>query len=448
MTPPPEPAAGQAIDRPLEAGEVWWWMAHRKVCGHAVVGVRIRGPIREQDVRTGLDAAQLRHPMLGVHIEAGGQRPRLVSAGTPGIPLRVVERRSSENWLAIGEQELERNFDWRAGPFVRAVLVAGEGVAELLFVVHHLVADGVSGAVLIGDTIDYAAQAAAGRPPAVTPLPVRPPLSRMFPPAYVGLRGSLAAARMAARGAGQALLRPRRLRPDKRVDPRERRSRIILPVRLSPEATAALLKQCDRRGATLHSAVCAATLRAAAREIGGSRVRLACQTPLDIRKMLRPRVRRDEVGNFASAIATFHDVLEGGDPWRTAEEVVAGLRDGFFRGEHFAGEPFARLIGRAYGQAERSSMKYGRVMERGNPTSLVVSTVAPMEPGLSVGPFELEGLAAGLAMSWYGLFGVSAGVAGGRLSVGFVHLEPAIRRPRAERLAQDVIDGLNAMAAA
>jgi hypothetical protein len=252
---------------------------------------------------------------------------------------------------------------------------------------------------------------------------------------------------MAARQAGQGLRRPRRLEPEHRADPRERRTRIIPPVALSPEVTSGLVETSARRGTSVHAAVCAATLHAAALDLGRPGcVRLACHSSINIRRMLRPRVGRNELGMYASSITTYHDVCPDSDLWTHADRAAAGLLEGIARGDQFAGAPFARWIRRLYGLKDRNSMKYGLVMERGNPTSLVVSTTTPVSPDQSVGPFTVDGLGAGLAMSWYGLVGVNAGLKGDSLSVGFVHVEPAISSARAARFADAVIQGLDEMA--
>jgi hypothetical protein len=105
--------------------------------------------------RSALDAVQLRHPLLraGVTPDSDG-RPHFIQENSAPIPLRVARRDAGRTW----EQELEREYATPFGvadiPLIRAALLHGKDVCNIIVTVHHAIADGLSIAHLIRDLLE------------------------------------------------------------------------------------------------------------------------------------------------------------------------------------------------------------------------------------------------------------------------------------------------------
>jgi hypothetical protein len=146
--------------RPLGSFEHLFWLMDQSHPVHFAVTAEVEGDVSPRDWRQALDRVQARHPLLDVSIEgAPGRVPHYRRGQGAPLPLRIVEDDDpGSRWKIEASEELGTPFNPRVAPLARAVLVQGERQAALILLAHHSIADGMSLAFAIRDTL----QAIAG----------------------------------------------------------------------------------------------------------------------------------------------------------------------------------------------------------------------------------------------------------------------------------------------
>ncbi|MFC4531516.1 amino acid adenylation domain-containing protein [Sphaerisporangium dianthi] len=103
-----------------------------------------------------------RHPVLATTVVEGGDGPHLAEAAEPSVTVVELPDPSPQALDRLIADETARPFDLEKGPPARFVLApAGPRRHLLLFVAHHLVFDGMSKDVLVGDLARYYAERTA-----------------------------------------------------------------------------------------------------------------------------------------------------------------------------------------------------------------------------------------------------------------------------------------------
>ncbi|WP_188316139.1 condensation domain-containing protein [Chitinophaga agrisoli] len=108
--------------------------------------VKMRGTITWNNLRQALAKVQAKHPVLAAGVvEDGTGVPWFVTpAAVMPVPIRVAERYTDDDWLAVSEEECARPFDMRNGPLMRFVWLRGANISDLMLVCHHCICDGAS----------------------------------------------------------------------------------------------------------------------------------------------------------------------------------------------------------------------------------------------------------------------------------------------------------------
>ncbi|HEY0172360.1 MAG TPA: amino acid adenylation domain-containing protein [Pyrinomonadaceae bacterium] len=142
--------------------------------------VRLRGKLDLEVLGRSLDEIVRRHDTLRtVFVEVDGEPAQVVKESAPS-PLTVVdlsglaEPGRAARALELAAQEAFRPFDLTRGPLMRATLLRlGEEDHAALFTMHHVVSDGWSIDILIGELIRLYEAFSEGRESPLTPLPVQ-----------------------------------------------------------------------------------------------------------------------------------------------------------------------------------------------------------------------------------------------------------------------------------
>jgi amino acid adenylation domain-containing protein len=150
------------------------------------LAVRLSGQLDLPALSAALDILIERHEALRTRFAAGadGSPVQLVDPWTPADRLALVDLAGlglpDASWEAlvrqIGATEAARRFDLETGPLLRVVLLR-RNPSEHVFLptLHHIVADGWSMGVLLGDLGRAYTKFAAGEPPDLPPLPIQYP---------------------------------------------------------------------------------------------------------------------------------------------------------------------------------------------------------------------------------------------------------------------------------
>jgi len=122
----------------------------------SIFSIQLLGRLEEGRLRHALARLQAKHPLLRCVIENGAdsEGPRFVLQDHPApILLRIVERRSDDDWQTEVRREWVSPFDARRDPMVRLVWLRASEVSELILVGHHCICDGQSGMTLLHECL-------------------------------------------------------------------------------------------------------------------------------------------------------------------------------------------------------------------------------------------------------------------------------------------------------
>ncbi len=160
-----------------------WFLAQLK-SGSAAYNVpmawRIAGALDLAALQRGLDELIARHEALRTTFPAERGEPKQVVASPHPFPLEIVDLRGVEpsaretKLLHHLSEATRRPFDLATGPVVRAVLLRlGEEEQVFLLVLHHIVCDGPSIAVLLEELAVFYRACATGQAANLPPPPVQ-----------------------------------------------------------------------------------------------------------------------------------------------------------------------------------------------------------------------------------------------------------------------------------
>jgi hypothetical protein len=261
------------LARPLGGLEHFFSLIDQHRSVHFSMAAQIEGPTTISSWRAALDALQERHPQLSVGIEvAENGTPHFRQMTNAPIPLRIARDTSLSNWPQEIANELATPFDPRQAPLVRSALIHGEDESVFILTAHHSIADGLSLAYAVRDTL----QALCGETlDALSPMPAQEmlvyasqeethtiecPVQPASPPGGrpIGFRTTLDGSL-----------------PN------------IDTLRLTPEFTANLVERSRKERTTVHGALCAAIAlagREACTDWTGFPVRIL--SPVNLRKQL------------------------------------------------------------------------------------------------------------------------------------------------------------------
>ncbi|RGC69341.1 Dimodular nonribosomal peptide synthase [Micromonospora sp. MW-13] len=148
---------------------------------HVSVGVWLDGELDPETLRAALDDVAARHESLRMSFPpvADGE-PSVAVAATLAVPLQLAEVTAEDpadarqQALDLARADAASPFDLAAGPLVRARLIRYGAQAHLLSLeTHHIVSDGWSIDVLVGDLLTAYRARRAGTAPTWPPLPVQ-----------------------------------------------------------------------------------------------------------------------------------------------------------------------------------------------------------------------------------------------------------------------------------
>ncbi len=184
QAPPLVPTPRDGSPLPLSFAQQRLWFLDRMEPGSPAYNIpaalRVRGALDTGLLERALGAVVRRHEVLrtvfasrgGVPVQVVGEpgATRVGVADLRGLPPAELE--GEVRRAAAGEAL--RPFDLEAGPLLRArALRVAEGEWVLLFTMHHVVSDGWSMDVLVGEVSELYAALGAGRKPALPELPVQ-----------------------------------------------------------------------------------------------------------------------------------------------------------------------------------------------------------------------------------------------------------------------------------
>ena len=163
---------------PLSFQQEQLWFLDRLDPGRQTYNVplalRLRGPLEVPAMRAAITALVRRHETLRTTIdERDGVAVQVVAPAPDEVALPVVER-PGEDATALARQESSEPFDLVTGPLFRPRLFhIGPDDHLLTLSTHHIISDGWSLEVILGDVAEQYAAARTGSPAPLAELPIQ-----------------------------------------------------------------------------------------------------------------------------------------------------------------------------------------------------------------------------------------------------------------------------------
>jgi hypothetical protein len=296
--------------RTLGSLEHMFWLLDQNRSCHFAMTAQIAGRASPDHWRKALDRVQARHRLLSVCIEGSpGSVPCFRQVDAAPIPLRIVDGDPKTHWEREVGEELATPFDPNRAPLIRAVLIQGSQSTAFILVAHHSIADGLSLAYAIRDTLS----ALSGE--LLEPLPLAPAQEEIL---GVGA-GSAALADAHAQPDGAPVAKPSTYRPLADARP------VVKGLRLPRGLTASLRDRARLEGTTVHGALCAAFV-IAGRQVsaGWSHSALRMMSPINTRPLLEVG---ESCGVFVNAATSTFDGQAIGF-WELARDAKAAIAVG------------------------------------------------------------------------------------------------------------------------
>lgn len=405
------------------------WIPH-------VVVARVRGALALDTLREATEHLRRAHQALQVQITPGPEPTFLHLPGEPGRVELAHWGPEDDLWPAVAQEALHQGFPHDEGLPWRIWLLparAGEQDSTLVLAFHHAIEDGLSSLRLVHELlVAYRALARGEALPAVVARPLWESADR--------LTGAHLTWGMKAwcllRAAGRAMA-PGALWLEQDA-PLEQRRTCVLTRSLEAPLTQRLIQRCKEEGTTVHGALCAAMMLAAARRLGpGQRLRLQCDANVNLRPYCQPPLEADAVGMFISSVSWIYRLAPGEGFWGLAREVRRRTRECLERGDHIQHPLLMDWL-----KFDGESARRGAHSQAGRQQAVFVSNLGrhpwPLEPEGSEG--SLQGLyyatgqhALGSSL-WLGAVTLR-----GRLCASFAYVEPLLSAQTARRAAEDVM---------
>jgi Condensation domain len=139
--------------RDLGAIERFFYLYNSLYPAQFCIIAEIAGTTQPEQFRDAIDLVQKRHPLLNVSINGGaGQGPSFYRVSQL-IELNVIRTEHEFNWQRIVEEQLSAPFPVGGAPLMRATVLHGDKRAVVVLCFHHAIADGMSGAFIVGDLL-------------------------------------------------------------------------------------------------------------------------------------------------------------------------------------------------------------------------------------------------------------------------------------------------------
>ncbi|KFF75596.1 hypothetical protein HX13_05620 [Chryseobacterium sp. P1-3] len=258
---------------------------------NCVFAAKIKGEIPEQNFKTALEKIQQKHALLRVVIDSKSEKyPFFIEEkDIAPIPLRIVERKTDEDWLTESQKEWKILFEEEKTPLARVVWVRGQNVSEVFWAIPHCISDGTTGVTLMKELLQLLDN------PSLELEPYEPFSSvDEFLPSHFNVKSKKFKARLYLTFARfffmlQQKSKKRNLGKD-----------YVLHQKLDPATTTQITERCKANGISVHALLCSAFMQAF-REVKGKEAKGKVISPVDVRHFI-PEIKEDHLFAFAPTV--------------------------------------------------------------------------------------------------------------------------------------------------
>jgi NRPS condensation-like uncharacterized protein len=254
---------------------------------NVLITARINGSIAAESLHHGLQRLQQKHPWLNACIKKDKDESCWFVVDKERqnkIPLRVVNRVSSNDWETESVKEWATVFDTANGPLIRLVWIKSSTVSDLILVVHHCLCDGRAAMVILAELLNVLdnADAEIGKENPIKNL------SDIIPAGILTSKRKKIKARLIGSIATLVLW----LIPVKKKTI-DRKTDYLIHWKLDEDVSAGLIGISKTEGVTVNTLLCNIVL-SAFKQIRQQKAYNKISCPVDIRKFV-PEIKKDHI---------------------------------------------------------------------------------------------------------------------------------------------------------
>jgi hypothetical protein len=258
---------------------------------NCVFTAKIKGNIPEENFRAALEKIQQKHPLLRTRIDNNSEKyPFFIEVkGIESIPLRIVERKTDEDWLQESETEWFRLFKDEKKPLAQLVWIKGNDVSEILWVLPHCICDGTSLVTMMTELLTLLDDPAVE----LQPYEVFSSVDDFLPLDF-NMKKKKRKAHFYLVMARLFFLMQRKSKI------RNLGTNYVVHWKLNSDTTAQITEKSKAHGVSVHALLCSSFMQAF-QEIQGKQAKGKVISPVDVRHFI-PEIRQDHVFAFAPTV--------------------------------------------------------------------------------------------------------------------------------------------------
>ena len=258
---------------------------------NCVFAAKIKGELPEQNFRTALEKIQQKHALLRVVIDIKSEKYPFFKEekDIAPIPLRIVERKTDEDWLTESQKEWKILFEEEKTPLARVVWVRGQDISEVFWAIPHCISDGTTGVTLMKELLQLLDNPALELEPYEAFTSVDEFLPSNFNVKTKKFKAKLYLAFARLFFMLQQKSKKRNLGKD-----------YVLHQKLDPATTSQITERCKANGVSVHALLCSAFMQAF-QEIKGKDAKGKVISPVDVRHFI-PEIKEDHLFAFAPTV--------------------------------------------------------------------------------------------------------------------------------------------------
>lgn len=258
---------------------------------NCIFAAKIKGEIPEQNFKTALEKIQNKHALLRVVIDSKSEKyPFFIEEKEIApIPLRIVERKTDQDWLTESQKEWKILFEEEKTPLARVVWVRGQDVSEVFWAIPHCISDGTTGVTLMKELLQLLDNPALELEPYEAFTSVDE-----FLPSNFNVKSKKFKAKLYLTFARFFFMLQQKSKK------RNLGKNYVLHQKLDPATTAQITERCKANGVSVHALLCSAFMQAF-QEVKGKEAKGKVISPVDVRHFI-PEIKEDHLFAFAPTV--------------------------------------------------------------------------------------------------------------------------------------------------
>ena len=258
---------------------------------NCIFTAKIKGELPEQNFKTALEKIQQKHPMLRVVVDTKSEKYPFFKEekDIAPIPLRIVERKTDEDWLTESQKEWKILFEEEKSPLARLVWIRGQDFSEIFWVMPHCISDGTTGVTLMKELLQLLDNPALELEHYEAFQSVDE-----FLPSNFNVKSKKFKAKLYLTFARFFFMLQQKSKK------RNFGKDYVLHQKLDPVTTSQITERCKANGISVHALLCSAFMQAF-QEVKGKEAKGKVISPVDVRHFI-PEIKEDHLFAFAPTV--------------------------------------------------------------------------------------------------------------------------------------------------